>query len=93
MVSAFENDRNSAVGVGVGGGGRNAGGGISIGLPIGTSKLNQQLIFDFVDVRRDEMFWQAVAEGYYKENVTPQEREAYFRSILLKVLEKYPPKK
>lgn len=91
MVSAFENNQNSAVGVGVGGGGRNVGGGISIGLP--TSKLNQQLTFDFVDVRKDELFWQAVAEGYYKEKATPQEREAYFRKILLKVLEDYPPKK
>ncbi len=93
MASAFENNQNSAVGVGVGGGGRNGGGGISIGLPIGTSKLNQQLIFDFVDVRKDELFWQAVAEGYYREVATPQQREAYFRTILLKVLEEYPPKK
>lgn len=92
MASAFESDQNSAVGVGVGGGGRGVGGGISIGLPVG-SKLNQQLIFDFVDVRKDELFWQAVAEGYYKDEATPQQREAYFRTILLKVLEDYPPKK
>ncbi|WP_046758809.1 DUF4136 domain-containing protein [Kordia jejudonensis] len=92
MVSAFESDQNSAVGVGVGGGGRGVGGGISIGLPVG-SKLNQQLIFDFVDVQKDELFWQAVAEGYYQENATPQARTNYFRTILLKVLEKYPPKK
>lgn len=92
-TSAFEPNQNSAVGVGVGGGGRNAGGGISIGLPIGNVKLNQQLVFDFVDVRKDELYWQAIAEGYYKEEATPEEREAYFRKILLKVLEEYPPKK
>ncbi len=92
-VSAFQSDQNSAVGVGVGGGGRNVGGGISIGLPIGNVKLNQQLVFDFVDVRKDELYWQAIAEGYYKEKATPQEREAYFRKILLKVLEEYPPRK
>lgn len=90
-TSAFEPDRNSGVGVGIGGG--NAGGGISIGLPIGGDKLNQQLVFDFVDVRKDELFWQAVAEGYYREKATPEQREAYFRTVLLKVLEDYPPKK
>ncbi|QHI38610.1 hypothetical protein IMCC3317_40040 [Kordia antarctica] len=89
-TSAFEPNRNSGgVGVGIGSGG----GGISVGLPIGSNKLNQQLVFDFIDVRKDELFWQAVAEGYYKENATPQEREAYFRMVLLKVLEDYPPKK
>jgi len=92
-TSAFEPNQNSGVGVGVGGGGRNVGGGISIGLPIGNVKLNQQLVFDFVDVRKDELYWQAIAEGYYKENATPEEREAYFRKIVLKVLEEYPPKK
>lgn len=92
-TSAFQSNRNGAVGVGVGGGGRNTGGGVSIGIPIGTNKLNQELVFDFVDTRKDELFWQAIAEGYYKEKATPAEREAYFRTILLKVLEEYPPKK
>lgn len=93
QASAFESDRNGGVGVGVGGGGRSVGGGVSIGIPIGSNKLNQQLVFDFVDVRKDELYWQAVAEGYYKEKATPEQREAYFRTILLKVLEKYPPKR
>jgi hypothetical protein len=92
-TSAFQPNRNSAVGVGVGGGRRNTGGGISIGIPVGNNKLNQQLVFDFIDVRKDELFWQAVAEGYYKEKASPEEHEAYFRTILFKVLEKYPPKK
>jgi hypothetical protein len=92
-ANAFEPVNNGGVGVGVGGGGRNSGGGISIGLPIGNSKLNQELVFDFVDVRKDELFWKAIAEGYYKEDATPQERVVYFRTILLKVLEEYPPKK
>ncbi|WP_420572306.1 DUF4136 domain-containing protein [Kordia sp.] len=91
-ASAFQPDQNGGVGVGVGGGGRNVGGGISIGLPVG-SKHNQQLVFDFVDVRKDELYWQAIAEGYYKEKATPEEREAYFRMIILKILKGYPIKK
>ena len=93
QTSAFQPNQNGGVGVGVGGGGRNVGGGISIGLPIGSNKLNQQLVFDFIDVRKDELFWQAIAEGYYRERATPQEREAYFRTVLMKVLKDYPPRK
>lgn len=93
QASAFQPSNNGGVGVGVGGGGRGVGGGISVGLPVAGAKLNQQLVFDFVDVRKDELFWQAVAEGYYKEKATPEEHEAYFRKVLLKVLEDYPPKK
>ena len=92
-TAAFEPDRNSAVGVGVGGGGRGVGGGVTIGLPIGSSKRNQEVVLDFVDVREDKLFWQAIIEGYYKEEATPEERKAYFRAVLLKAFEKYPPKK
>lgn len=91
-ANAVENNQNSAVGVGFGGGGRNSGGGISVGLPVG-SKRNQELVFDLVDVRKDELFWQAVAEGYYRENATPQERSTYFKNVLLKVFEEFPPLK
>ncbi|MEM6685450.1 MAG: DUF4136 domain-containing protein [Bacteroidota bacterium] len=89
----FEPSNDGAVGVGVGGGGRSAGGGVSIGLPIGSSKRNHEVVFDLVDVRKDQLFWQAVVEGYFKEKATPEEREAYFKAILLKAFEEYPPKK
>lgn len=84
--------QRSTVGVGVGGGGRNVGGGISIGLPVGSS-ANQEIVIDFVNVQRDELFWQAIAEGKYKENASPEKKEEYFKTVLLKVLEKYPPNK
>ncbi|AXG70054.1 hypothetical protein KORDIASMS9_02283 [Kordia sp. SMS9] len=92
-TAAFEPDQDAAVGVGVGGGGRNTGGGISIGLPIGSSKRNQEVVIDLVDVRQDQLFWQAIVEGYFKEEATPEERKAYFRAILLKAFEKFPPEK
>jgi len=92
-TAAFEPDRNAGVGVGVGGTGRNVGGGVTIGLPIGSSKRNQEIVIDLVDVRADQLFWQAIVEGYFKEEATPKERDAYFRAVLLKAFEKYPPKK
>lgn len=89
-VSAYEDANRNTVGVGVGGGGRNVGGGISIGLPIGGARINQELIFDFVDVRKDELFWQAVAQGHYKEKATPEQRELYFKKVVEKVFSEYP---
>jgi hypothetical protein len=89
----FEPNNDGAVGVGVGGTGRNVGGGISIGLPIGSSNHNHEIVFDLVDVREDQLYWQAIVEGYFKEEATPQEREAYFRAVLLKAFEAYPPEK
>jgi hypothetical protein len=89
----FEPDQNGGVGVGVGGGGRSAGGGISIGLPIGSSKRNHEIVLDLVDVRQDLLIWQAIITGFFKEEATPEERVNYFRAVLLKAFEDYPPKK
>ncbi|WP_353778890.1 DUF4136 domain-containing protein [Winogradskyella sp. 3972H.M.0a.05] len=90
--SEYQNNNGSNVGVGVGGGGRNVGGGISIGLPIGSSKLSRQIILDFVDKDRESLFWQAVSESSYNPNATPEKREANFKALVEKILSKYPPK-
>lgn len=88
----YEEARGNTVGVGLGGGGRNVGGGISIGLPIGRSKMNRQIIFDFVDPDNNQLFWQAVTQSDFNPNGTPNEREASLKSIVVKVLKGYPPK-
>ncbi|WP_372945624.1 DUF4136 domain-containing protein [Muriicola sp.] len=85
--------RNSSVGVGLGGGGRNMGGGVSIGVPIGRSDLEREVLFDFIDSQRDALFWQAVCSGNFRENATPLSREREMREIAVKVMSKYPPKK
>ncbi|WP_299277413.1 DUF4136 domain-containing protein [uncultured Psychroserpens sp.] len=87
----FQQQRNNNVGVGVGGTGRNVGGGISIGLPIGQSQLGREIIFDFVDERKNGLFWQAVSESNYKPNATPDKREALFTALVDKVLQGFPP--
>lgn len=85
------NSRNT-IGIGIGGGGRNVGGGISGGIPIGGKLINQQLTVDFIDVANDDLVWQAVADGDYKEKASPRQKEAYYASVLAKILKKYPPK-
>lgn len=83
----------STIGIGVGGGGGNVGVGVSGGIPIGGNVISQQLTVDFIDVEKDALVWQAVAEGELKERATPQQKEAYYVSVLHKILKNYPPKK
>ncbi|MEZ4792660.1 MAG: DUF4136 domain-containing protein [Gelidibacter sp.] len=89
----YQDAQRNNVGVGVGGGGGNIGGGISIGIPVGQSNMNRQIIFDFVDDSKSGLFWQAVSESSYNPKSTPEQREAQLQSIVEKVLSKYPPEK
>ncbi|MEH6678936.1 MAG: DUF4136 domain-containing protein [Sediminicola sp.] len=90
--NSFKAPRNNTVGVGVGGTGGNLGGGLSIGLPIGQPNLERQIQFDFVDSQKDALFWQAISESSFKDNLSPSAREAKLKQIVEKVFLKYPPK-
>ncbi len=89
----YQTPRNNTVGVGVGGTGKNVGGGVSVGIPIGQSNVQQEIHFDFVDSQKDMLIWQAISKNYLNENVTPVEREKKLQEIVEKVLSRYPPKK
>lgn len=91
-AESVSNSRNT-LGIGIGGGGGNVGVGVSGGIPIGGRVINQQLTMDFIDTSRDELVWQAVADGELKEKSTPEQKEAYFATVLSKILKKYPPKR
>ncbi len=88
----YQTPRNNTVGVGVGGTGRNVGGGVSVGIPVGQSNVQREIIFDFVDSQKDMLFWQATSKSNFNENATPIEREKKLKEIVEKVLSKYPPK-
>ena len=88
----FQTPRNNTVGVGVGGTGRNVGGGVSVGIPIGQSNVQREIIFDFVDSQKEQLFWQATSKSSFNENATPLERETKLKEIVAKVLSKYPPR-
>ncbi len=83
----------STIGIGVGSGGGNVGIGVSGGIPIGGNVINQRLTFDFIDVEKDDLVWQAIADGEMKERLTPHQKEAYYFSVIRKILAKYPPGK
>lgn len=83
----------STIGIGVGGGGGNVGVGVGGGIPIGGREVNQQLTFDFIDVENDDLVWQAVADGDYKEKASPLKKKNYYEAVITKVLKQYPPSK
>lgn len=89
---SFRAAQNNSVGVGVGGGGRNIGGGVSIGIPVGQPNLEREIRFDFIDSKKETLFWQAVSESAFKESSSPEEREERLRALAAKVFAKYPPK-
>lgn len=85
-----ETQRNT-VGVGVGGTGGNVGGGVTIGIPVGQAKRTRQIVFEFVDENGIGLFWQAETESGFNPNATPEKREAILKTLVEKVLKKYPP--
>jgi len=89
--SEFQEAQSSTVGLGVGGSGGHVGGGLSVGIPIGQSKINRRIIIDFIDENGKGLFWQAVSDGSYKPKASPEKREKLFKVIVEKVLLQYPP--
>ena len=89
--SEFQESQRNTVGVGLGGSGRNVGGGLSLGIPIGQSKINRRIIIDFIDENGNGLFWQAVSESSYNPKASPEKREATLNAIIEKVLLEYPP--
>ncbi|MCG1035732.1 DUF4136 domain-containing protein [Polaribacter sargassicola] len=78
--------------IGVGSGGRNGGFGVSGGIPIGGKKLDEELILEFVDANSNELFWEATLISTIKEKRNPEERVLYFKEVIKKMLNNYPPK-
>ncbi|MEE2771356.1 MAG: DUF4136 domain-containing protein [Bacteroidota bacterium] len=89
----FQQDNRSRVGVGLGGGGGNVGVGGSVGIPLGQMDTYLKLTFDFIDVKNDNLVWQAVVESPFNYDASPEKRQAQFDKIVAKPLEGYPPKK
>ena len=87
----FQGVQQSSVGVGIGSTGRNFGGGLSMGIPIGQTNINREIIIDFVDESKVGLFWQAVTETNYNPKSTPERKEERFRTLVQKVLSGYPP--
>ncbi len=91
QTSVYRDGPGSNVGVGVGGGGRNVGGGVSVGIPIGSSSLKRNIVLDFVDAERNQLIWQADTDSGFRDNASPSVREEMLRKVVQKALTKFPP--
>ena len=68
--------------------------GVSGGIPVGGSVVNQRLTIDIVDATKNQsLVWQAVVTDDLKEKASPHQKEAHYFSLVSKALEKFPPKK
>lgn len=87
-----KSERRNSIGVGIGGGG-NVGFGISGGIPIGSRKINQELIVDFVESKKNELIWQGISNSELKEKTSPEQRVVHYKKVIEKILSNYPPNK
>lgn len=90
-ASEYEEPSRNTLGVGVGGTGRNMGVGVSGGIPLGGPDTYLRLVFDFIDAQNDSLVWQAVVEGKFDKDTSPEKREAQLRKMVEKALDGYPP--
>lgn len=97
LINFFANETVSrsgnTIGIGIGGGGGNLGVGVGGGIPIGGRSINQRLTLDFIDTTKDDLFWQAISDGDFKEKMKPVKKEQYYANVINKMLNKFPPKK
>lgn len=89
----YQTPTRNSVGIGVGGTGRNVGVGVSGGIPIGGPENYRRVTFDFIDVKKDALIWQAVVEGRFDNNTSPEKRSERLREMVEEALEGYPPKR
>lgn len=89
--AVFKEQPGNSVGVGLGGGGGNVGGGVSLGIPVGGTKLSRELQIDFVDAKKDILIWQAVSQSPFKEGNLPVIKEQKIQELITKIFVKYPP--
>ncbi|HLS29812.1 MAG TPA: DUF4136 domain-containing protein [Flavobacteriaceae bacterium] len=89
---SYQKKRQHNIGVRVGTFGRNVGGSLGSGIPINSSENIINITVEFAETANNELFWQGVAEGKLSPKSAPEERRAYFKKAIQKLLKSYPPK-
>ncbi|SDG55326.1 DUF4136 domain-containing protein [Psychroflexus sediminis] len=87
-AEVFNRVSNSNFGIGVGG----SAGGVN-GVISPQPERSIALTIEFADGLTNNLFWQGVVEANFDENLQGKERREFFRMLVGKVLEKYPPEK
>lgn len=90
-TTTFKEASQNSIGVGVGTGGNGVGIGVGGSIPIGRPQIFLELTVDFVDVKKDALVWQAIANKRYNPNASPNTKTYFFQAVLEKSFSKYPP--
>lgn len=93
IAKEYVSQSNSSIGVGMGTGGRRGGIGVSGGIPIPKTNVNQVIIVDVIDVEKDALIWKAEKNSKLSRNTSPQQKEAYFQKVIEQVFSNFPPQK
>lgn len=88
-AEVFNKTSNSNFGIGIGG----YNGGVDGTISPQNTKRTIALTIEFADGLTNNLFWQGVVEAQFNENLKGKEREEFFKILVGKVLEKYPPEK
>lgn len=84
--------QNSSVGLGMGTGGfGRIGGGLSVGIPITSEKLNQNYTVSMLD--QGHLVWQGTLKIQMSVNSSPEAKEAIIQRGVMKLFYKFPPTK
>ena len=86
----YQNTNSGTVGIGIGGTGRNVGVGVSGGVPVGAPRTYKQIVFDIIDVKRNELVWQAISDSPYNKDASPDQKDRFFFKLIEKVFKKFP---
>ena len=93
IAKEYVSQNNSSIGVGIGTGGRGGGIGVSGGIPIPKTNVNQVLIIDIIDVKKDALIWKAEKDSKLSRNADPLQKEAYFQKVITQIFSNFPPQK
>ncbi len=88
----FQEPTRNRLGVGISGGSRGLGVGISGGVPVGGPDRYQVLVLDLIDVRVDQLIWQAEVQAKWNASATPEQKRTWFQKAVKKAFSAYPPK-
>lgn len=88
-AEVYNQTSNSNFGIGIGG----YNGAIGAGISPQSNQRSIAVTVEFADGLTNNLFWQGVVEARFNENLRGKEREEFFRMLIGKILEKYPPEK
>lgn len=90
--SVYKSESHSSVGFGVGGTNGASSGGVGVNMPVNANKMYNDLVIEFIDKQTEQAFWMANTNVTVSTSDSTKTRDAYFVSVVDKILSKYPPK-